>query len=969
MQHVYHVLYVDDEPDFLRLGKIYLELSGDLSIDTATSAQDMLESGIIHSCDAIISDYQMPKMDGIVFLKQVRARFGDIPFILFTGKGREEIVIEAINNGADFYIQKGGNPESQFIELEHKIKMAVERHRAICAVKDSEQRQSDIINFLPDATFAIDLSGTVIAWNRAMEEMTGVTREAIIGKGDFEYALPFYGERRALLLDFVIRPNEDLTIKYPVLTRQDNKLISQLFLSRLYAGRGAYLWFIASPLYDAKGQIIGAIESIRDITTRKQAEQELQTAYEQITANEEELRENYDELIKRQQELLASEERYRNVVEDQTELIDRFLPDGTHVFVNEAYCRYFNIRKQDLIGKKFNPHIPEQDQPILRGRFAALSHETPTNTITHRIIMADGSCCWLRWNDRAIFDHHGMLIEYQSVGRDITVQRLAEDALKLKNDELSASYQQIATNEIALRKNYAELKEKEKILHESEERYRTVFENTGTAMLLIENDAIIHLVNEEFAHLTGYTKQEIEGKKSWMDFVAPDDLAMMQYQHRLRRENQKAAQKQYEFRLVTRSGTLRTIFFTIDMIPGSDRSVGSLLDITDRKQIEDELRTKNEELYASYEQLTATEEELRQNMEELAVQEQSLRQSEAHLEKAQHQATIGSWIFDLATGNVAWTKETYRIFGIDLGRRELSFEELSRWWHPDDQPVFLAAMQAVQTTGTPYDLEHRVILPDGTQKYLRVQGEAITNKGKVVTVWGTVQDISARKQIEEALLVSNRKLNFLSRITRHDILNQLTKLKGYSGLSGECLDDPVQLSVFLDKVNQAATAIEYQITFTRDYQNLGVSAPVWRNVNKLVMDAQEMLLQQTVPVTIDHRNPEIFADPLCDKVFFYVLKNTRKYAGEESSRVQVTYTELGNHLVITFESPGQGVPDEEKEQIFNLGLEKNAGNGLFVSREILSITDIALTETGIYTKGVRFEITVPKGMYRFTGTD
>jgi PAS domain S-box-containing protein len=356
-------------------------------------------------------------------------------------------------------------------------------------------------------------------------------------------------------------------------------------------------------------------------------------------------------------------------------------------------------------------------------------------------------------------------------------------------------------------------------------------------------------------------------------------------------------------------------------------------------------------------------------MEELAVQEQSLRQSEAHLEKAQHQATIGSWIFDLATGKVTWTKETYRIFGIDLGRCELSFEELSRFWHPDDLPVFLAAIQAVQTTGTPYDLEHRVILSDGTQKYLRVQGEAIIKNGAVVMVWGTVQDISARKQIEEALLVSNRKLNLLSRITRHDILNQLTKLKGYSGLSSECLDDPVQLRVFLDKVNQAATAIEYQITFTRDYQNLGVRAPVWRNVNKLVMDAQEMLPQQTVPVTIDRRNPEIFADPLSDKVFFYVLKNTRKYAGEESSRVQVTYTELGDHLVIAFASPGPGVPDDKKEQIFKLGLEKNSGNGLFVSREILSITDIALTESGIYTKGVRFEITVPKGMYRFTGTD
>ncbi|MDD1691505.1 MAG: PAS domain S-box protein [Methanoregula sp.] len=123
------VLYVDDEPGLLEVAQIFLEQTAEFSVGISTSAQEALNNSSIPSYDAIISDYQMPGMDGIEFLKVVRERFGDIPFILFTGKGREEVVIDAINNGADFYLQKGGDPKSQFAELEHKIRQAVARKK------------------------------------------------------------------------------------------------------------------------------------------------------------------------------------------------------------------------------------------------------------------------------------------------------------------------------------------------------------------------------------------------------------------------------------------------------------------------------------------------------------------------------------------------------------------------------------------------------------------------------------------------------------------------------------------------------------------------------------------------------------------------------------------------------------------------------------------------------------------------
>jgi len=121
------VLYVDDEPSLLDIGKLFLEESGDFNVSTAISAADGIRLLGQERFDAIVSDYQMPGMDGISFLIEVRKIHDGLPFILFTGKGREEIVIQAINEGADFYLQKSGDPNAMYAELEHMIRKAIER--------------------------------------------------------------------------------------------------------------------------------------------------------------------------------------------------------------------------------------------------------------------------------------------------------------------------------------------------------------------------------------------------------------------------------------------------------------------------------------------------------------------------------------------------------------------------------------------------------------------------------------------------------------------------------------------------------------------------------------------------------------------------------------------------------------------------------------------------------------------------
>lgn len=128
--------------------------------------------------------------------------------------------------------------------------------------------------------------------------------------------------------------------------------------------------------------------------------------------------------------LNESEERYRNIIQTQTEFICRFLPDGTHIFTNEAYCRYFNKPCSEFLGQRFRPKIHPEDQHKVRDFFASLTPDHPSGTIEHRIIMPGGETRWQQWSERGIFDGSGAVIEYQSVGRDITPLMEAEARIK-----------------------------------------------------------------------------------------------------------------------------------------------------------------------------------------------------------------------------------------------------------------------------------------------------------------------------------------------------------------------------------------------------------------------------------------------------------------------------------------------------------------------------------------------------------
>jgi PAS domain S-box-containing protein len=153
-----------------------------------------------------------------------------------------------------------------------------EPKRAEDELRAAHEQLSAIIDSLPDATFVIDREKKVIAWSRAMEELTGLYKEQIIGKSDYAYALPFYGEPRPLLIDLIDKSDAKMESKYLGLERDGRTICAEAYVPSLYKGRGAYAWGKASLLYDGRGNLIGAIETIRDITERKLAEEELKKA-------------------------------------------------------------------------------------------------------------------------------------------------------------------------------------------------------------------------------------------------------------------------------------------------------------------------------------------------------------------------------------------------------------------------------------------------------------------------------------------------------------------------------------------------------------------------------------------------------------------------------------------------------------------------------------------------------------------
>jgi len=227
-------------------------------------------------------------------------------------------------------------------------------------------------------------------------------------------------------------------------------------------------------------------------------------------------------------------------------------------------------------------------------------------------------------------------------------------------------------------------------------------------------------------------------------------------------------------------------------------------------------------------------------------------------------------------------------------------------------------------------------------------------------------DINTRlDSSQKAFEIANKKLNLLSSITRHDIKNQLMGILGFIELSKEITTDPEMLH-FIEQEETGAQTIHRQIEFTKNYEDIGVHAPQWQNIGTRVNALRSINPDLQIAFSSALDEVEIFADPLLEKVFLNLIDNSRRH-GERVKHISFSTMQYGQgDIAIVYEDDGIGVQESDKERIFKKGFGKNTGLGLFLSREILSITGLTMKETGIYGKGVRFEIIVPQGKCRLT---
>jgi PAS domain S-box-containing protein len=268
-------------------------------------------------------------------------------------------------------------------------------------LRSAHRRLSDIIDFLPDATFVIDHDKKVIAWNKAIEEMTGVKKEEMLGKGDYAYAVPFYGEPRPITIDLVLERNDEMEKTYDNIQREDNKLSAEVYVPMTYRGRGAYLSAAASPLFDHEGNVVGAIESIRDTTEQKRIDKALQ----------------------------ESEERYRVAIESSNDGI-ALVREGRHVYVNRKFLDIFGYSSLDEVEGKthcLTVHPDDLEEVVSYNR-RRLSGEAVPDRYEFKGLRKNGDTVYIEASvTRTTYQGEPISLAFM---RDVTERKHLEDQLR-----------------------------------------------------------------------------------------------------------------------------------------------------------------------------------------------------------------------------------------------------------------------------------------------------------------------------------------------------------------------------------------------------------------------------------------------------------------------------------------------------------------------------------------------------------
>jgi PAS domain S-box-containing protein len=456
--------------------------------------------------------------------------------------------------------------KTERLGLERRVdERTAEIQRTNEALQANRRQLTDIIDFLPDATLAIDKEGRVIIWNRAIEEMTGVSAAEMIGHSDFAYTIPFHREARPLLMDLVFADHEEVAARHPKITRAGDTLMAEVFCNALYNNKGAWVLAKASPLHDQSGNIVGAIESIRDITERKQAEEALRKR----NAFVESVLENAP-------------------IGFAVNTID----DGQRVFVSRNFEKIYGV--------------PEGSVQSVADYFQKVYFDPAfREKMRERILgdMATGDAARMRWEDIPITTESGECKVVTAINIPLLEQNLM----------------------ISTVQDVTERKRAEEALREERQRLAGIIKgtNAGTWEWNVQTGETVF--NDRWAEIIGYTLDEISpvSIETWMKFAHPDDLMTSD---ELLEKHFHGELDYYEFesRMKHKDGNWIWVLDRGKVTSWTEEGkplmmMGTHQDITERKQLEERIRqVRTDLLFAVSHDLKSPLQALHQSQEMLS---------------------------------------------------------------------------------------------------------------------------------------------------------------------------------------------------------------------------------------------------------------------------------------------------------------------------------------------------------------
>ena len=504
---MYNVLYIDDDPVLLDLCTRYLNIQWGISVNPVISPEEALLKLKTETFDAIISDYEMPVMDGISFLKHLREENCTLPFILFTGKSREEVIIEALNCGADYYLQKGGNPKAQFSELVNMIGLAVEKGRAEKELDRAHCWSSTIINHLPDPTFVVDNNGTIISWNLAMEKITGLIADEAIGNSAEEIFYQIYGVNNIALVYAVLNPEFNINVFHDNIEYNGNTITAETFFKDK-SGREHYLWVKVSQIFDDNMHISGVIETVRNIKKIKHTENILKETAQQLQ-NIIDFIPDPTFVIDNQGKVIA----WNHAMEDLTSVCaSSMIGQGDYSYAEPFYGNKRPVlidfvfkENEDIIGK-YNFFKKEGDKII-------------AETFVKRL--QDKEDVYLWGVSAPLYDTNGAITGAIETIRDISERKKLELELNQKYEELVRLYEEIAAQNEEIKASFGEVAERELQLVKSERKFRGLVEHLPIGIIMHNKDRIKY-TNPTAIKLLGYdNSNELIGMKP-LNILCPD---------------------------------------------------------------------------------------------------------------------------------------------------------------------------------------------------------------------------------------------------------------------------------------------------------------------------------------------------------------------------------------------------------------------------------------------------------------